>query len=165
MTSKTIKIFCALLLLLIGGGIAIKVFNHKPLPTKDNAATYFNETIQTIFKSWDAESILKNAAPELLQDVSKTQIQDTLTLHSKLGKLEKIETPKVVITEGTYPNTSYKGVFATCDTIAKFEAGSGKIRMVLKHSGNSWLIIGFHMQTYLPSMGQISLRNLQSGIT
>lgn len=146
-TSKSLKIFCAFLLLLIGGGIAIKVFNHNPLPSKDNASAYFNESIQTIVKTWDAQTILKNATPELLQDVSKAQIQDTLSLFSKLGKLEKIESPKVVITEGIYPNTSYKGVFATCDTIAKFEAGSSKIRMVLKHSGNSWLIIGFHMQS------------------
>lgn len=53
----------------------------------------------------------------------------------------------VVITNGTYPNTPYNGTWATCDADAQFEAGSAKIRMVLKRDGGSWFIMGFYINS------------------
>ena len=146
--NKFLKILGGIfLVLLIVAGIAAAIIIPKGWTLNKNAIEYFETNVPILVASWNSEELLKRSAPEILVDATKDQMPKMFIWLSKLGKLKRLDKPVGQVGTGYYPGTQFKGTWADYVANAEFEAGSATIKLVLKRNGDSWQILGFHINS------------------
>jgi hypothetical protein len=146
--NKLLKILGGIFLgLIIVAAVAAAIFIPKAMRLNDDAVAYIAENVPPIVSSWDANELVKRAAPEILRGEGKASMPRLFAMLSKLGALKKMDKAAGNISSGVYPGTVYNGTWGTYKARAEFAAGEAQIDIVLKRDGESWQILGFHVNS------------------
>lgn len=150
------SIFLAILVVI---AVAAAIFIPKGLALDKDAVSYIEANIPLMLEKWNSEELKKRAAPELLAQPGIEQLPKLFSWLSSLGKLEKLEKPIGQVGTGVYAGTQFNGTWGDYVANAKFEAGPAQIKVVLRRSGETWQIMGFHVnsQALLPQEANPSI--------
>jgi hypothetical protein len=151
--NKLLKVLGSIfLVILVVIAVAAAIFIPKGLALDKDAVSYIEANIPLVVEKWNSEELKKRAAPELLAQPGIEQLPKLFSWLSSLGKLEKLEKPIGQVGTGVYAGTEFNGTWGDYVTNAKFEAGPAQIKVVLRRSGETWKIMGFHVnsQALLP---------------
>ncbi|QID17664.1 hypothetical protein G3580_08415 [Nitrogeniibacter mangrovi] len=137
-------IFLAILIVI---AVAAAIIIPKGLALDKDAVSYIEANIPLVVEKWNSEELKKRAAPELLAQPGVEQLPKLFSWLSSLGKLEKLEKPIGQVGTGVFPGSQFNGTWGDYVVNAKFEAGSAQIKVVLRRSGETWQIMGFHVNS------------------
>lgn len=149
------------LILLVVGGIATAIFVRKGLALEKDAVAYWETNLPLIVASWNSEDLAKRAAPEFLVPSVQQQLPKVFAFLSPLGKLKRLGKPtgevtladfQVSLGDSHFTLANFRGtpirkIWAAYAADAEFEAGPARVDMVLVRNGNSWQVMGFHVNS------------------
>ena len=140
-----------ILLLVIGVGAAI--FIPRALTLNRDAIVYIEANVPAIVEEWNSDELTKRAAPELLTPQVQKEMPRLFAWFASLGKLKKLDKPIGRIYTGVHAGTHTNGTWGDYAVHADFEAGQAQITIPLIRVGQSWKIMGFHVDSpvFLPS--------------
>ena len=146
--NKFLKILGGIFLaLLIVAVVAAVIFIPKGLALDKNAVAYIETNIPLVVEKWNPEDLKSRAAPELLTQSGIEQLPQLFSWLSSLGRLKKLEKPIGQVGTGVYTGTQFNGTWGDYVANAEFEAGTAQIKIVLRRSGETWQIMGFHVNS------------------
>jgi hypothetical protein len=157
--NKLLKVLGGIFLaVLVVVAVAAAILIPKGMALDKDAVSYIEANIPPVVEKWNSEDLKKRAAPELLAQPGIEQLPKLFSWLSSLGKLEKLEKPIGRVGTGTYAGTQFNGTWGDYVANAKFQAGPAQIKVVLRKSGETWQIMGFHVnsQALLPQGADLS---------
>lgn len=137
-------IFLAVLVIV---GVVAAIFIPKGLALDRDAVAYIETNVPPIVETWSSEELVRRAAPEMLSPSAKEQMPKMFSWLASLGKLKRLDKPVGQVGRGVYPGTQFSGTWGDYVANAEFDGGPAQIRVVLRRSGDSWQIIGFHVNS------------------
>jgi hypothetical protein len=144
--NKLLKVLGGIfLVVLIVIAVATAIFVPKWLTLDKDAVAYIETNVPLVVEKWNSEELKKRAAPELLAQPNIEQLPRVFSWLSSLGKLEKLEKPVGQIGTGVYAGTEFNGTWGDYLANAKFEAGPAQVKVLLRRTGETWQIMGFHV--------------------
>lgn len=145
-----------LLALAVGAGAAAEAW-HKARSMERDGAYYVQTTVPQIVAHWNADEVLKRAAPEFKTPSIREGLPMIFQTFSQLGALKSLGKPKGRVTFADYrlsvgdenvpmPPELRKPVWARYTADAVFEGGSASVMMDLLWRNEHWEIIGFYIK-------------------
>lgn len=145
------------LVAIIGGTGAAAEGWHKARSMERDGAYYVQTTVPQIVANWNADEVLKRAAPVFKTPSIREGLPQVFQTFSQLGALRSLGKPKGVVTFADYrlsvgdhdmpmPPRLLKPVWARYTVDATFDAGSATVMMDLLWRDDRWQIIGFYIK-------------------
>lgn len=130
---------------------------HKARSMERDGAYYVQTTVPLIVANWDADEVLKRAAPAFSTPAIREGLPQVFQTFSQLGALERMGKPKGMVTFADYhlsvgdhdvpmPPQLLKPVWARYTVDATFEAGTASVIMDLLRRNGRWEIVGFYIK-------------------
>ncbi|BBN87387.1 hypothetical protein [Azospira sp. I09] len=135
------------LVLIIVIAVLAAIFVPKGLALDKDAVAYIETNVPIVVERWNAEDLKSRAAPELLALPNMDQLPQLFSWLSALGKLKKLEKPIGQVGTGIYPGTQFNGTWGSYVANGEFEAGAAQIKILLRRTGETWQIMGFHINS------------------
>jgi len=133
------------MMIAIGIGIAFMFQQSNSLDSE--ARVYTDEAVTAITRHWDADELLKRAAPQLLHASKPEQVREFVEAAStRLGPLLETESAKGETKISS--DVKHGGTTVTAGFVAraKFAHGEVEIDVALIKTDGRWLITGFHVR-------------------
>lgn len=134
-----------LLALIVAGAIYAGSIVAKTKRDNAEAATFIGEAVAAMAANWNAEELLKRAAPEWLSPADKAGLKALFARFAMLGKLKALHAPAGRVGNGPFPGTRINGTWAEYAVVGEFDAGPSEFRMILKRVDQGWQIAGFQV--------------------
>lgn len=154
--SKLFKILgCIFLGLLMIIGVGAAIFIPRAASLNRDAVAYVETNIPAVVASWNPDELTKRAAPELLTPLLRGELPKLFAWFASLGKLKKLDKPIGRVYTGFSVGSHTNGTWGEYAVHADFEVGPAQITIILTRVGESWKIMGFHVDSpaFLPSHG------------
>lgn len=152
--SKLLKVLGSLfLILLVVVGIGAAILIPRAYSLNKDAVAYIETNVPPIVETWNADELIKRAAPELLTPQVRKQMPSLFAWFASLGKLKKLGKPVGRVYSGVHTGSRGNGTWGEYAVHADFEAGPAEITIALTRVGDAWKILGFHVNSpvFLPS--------------
>ncbi len=136
-------IFLALIVI-VGALIAFVAVRGTRLDKESKA--YADAAIPAVVKTWSEKALLDRASPEFKKAVTIQEVDRLFRWVSELGRLKNCAPAEGhALMSAT---TEYgKRITADYDARATFEKGEANIHLTLIKHGDSWQIMGFHVNS------------------
>ncbi len=135
---KGIGIAILLLVLLL---VSIGVWTwYKSSKYEETAVPYVTKAIYDI-SEWNLESMKSYLAPEVMKEVSDSDLKKILNGLSKMGKLLHLEEPQFLSISSQATTKTGSGTFISYKVPAKYEKGDATLNIILKEVGEGRFII------------------------
>lgn len=133
-----------LLVLVVAGGIAIRVVAYKGNALDRESKAFVDAAIPAIAANWRREQLLERATPELRDNAKPEDLRRLFDALSRLGALLEYEgaTGEALM---SYVAGSGSTVSATYTAKARFQNGGASFRVVLLKRDDRWMIHNFHV--------------------
>jgi hypothetical protein len=145
------------LILILGSAAGGLVAWQKAWALQRDGAQYVETNLPQIVANWNADEVLKRAAPEFLVPDIREGLPQAFLAFSQWGKLRNLGKPNGNVTFVDFqvtlgdqgipmPPKFLNPVWARYVVDADFDAGSATIMMDLLHRDGHWQIIGFFIK-------------------
>jgi hypothetical protein len=136
-----------LLALIVAGAVYAGTIVIKTKRDNAEAAAYTSEAVAAMAANWNAEELLKRAAPEWLSPADKSGLKVLFSRFTALGKLRSLHAPAGRVGNGAFPGTAINGTWAEYAVVGEFDAGPSEFRMVLKRVDDGWQVAAFQVRS------------------
>jgi len=133
------------LALIIGAVIYAGYIVAKTKRDNAEAAAFISEAVAAMAMDWNADELLRRAAPEWLSAADKSGLKALFARFAALGKLKVLHPPAGRVGNGLFPGTRITGTWAEYAVVGEFDSGPTEFRMVLKRIDGGWQIAGFQV--------------------
>jgi len=132
--------------MMVAVGIGIAFVFHQSRTLDSEARVYTDQAVAAITAHWDADELLRRAAPQLLHASKPEEVREFVeAASSRLGPLLESDTAQG---EAKISNDVKHGTVVTAGFVAhaKFEHGEVEIDVALIKVDGRWMITGFHVR-------------------
>jgi hypothetical protein len=127
--------------------IAAAIFIPRTLKLDREATAYIQDAVPKIVTNWNSQELVDRATPELLAaGKSRGNIDSLFVMFQRLGSLKHLDTPKGIVTSGTYTGTGMV-TLGNYKAQAEFEKGEATVEIQLRRVNDTWKINGFHINS------------------
>ncbi len=146
-----------LLIFIIVAAVGSGLGWYKARGLQRDGSEYVETNLPLIVANWNAEEVIKRAAPEFLVPSVREGLPQAFQVFSRMGKLIDLGKPKGMVTfadfqfsigdhEVPMPPKLPEPVWARYVVDAAFDAGSASVMIDLVRRNEHWQIVGFFIK-------------------